>query len=147
MNRTQRGAWFNLMMMLFCCALCIYPAVKIFVFRRLPEGSGRFWPPLIFWLFIGLGIFFVRKKQSPAEVDSDERDTFIKKRAVLIAFVSVWVVLLASSIILRMILGPDGSVPVWTLPILNLGVFFAVMLIHEMTVLIQYGRGAKGETS
>ena len=87
----------------------------------------------------------MRKKQSPAEVDSDERDNFIKKRAALVAFVSVWIVLLISSIVLILILGQDGCIPVWILPIINLGLLLIVGLIHEVTILIQYGLGAKGE--
>jgi len=67
----------------------------------------------------------------------------IKKKAVLAAFVSVWIILLASSIIPRFIVGPDGAVPIWLLPIINVGVFYIVFLVYSVAVLIQYGWGAK----
>lgn len=109
---------------LLCFALGIYIAVEVFILRRLPEGFGRFWGLPAFWLITGIAIIFIRKKQSPAEVDCDERDNFIKRRAVLASFVSVWILLFVSSMIPRFIVGQDGSIPVWMLPIINLGVFF-----------------------
>ncbi len=120
-------------------AFGIYITVEMAILRRVPEVFGRFWPLLTFWLITGIGIIFVRKKQSPPEVDSDERDDLIKKRAVVIAFVSVWILLFASSILLRFIVGPDGSIPVWTLPIVNLGVFLFVILVYSVAILFQYG--------
>jgi uncharacterized membrane-anchored protein len=143
MNKTQKGAWFNLVGTLLCFALGIYIVVEVFILRRLPEGFGRFWGLLAFWLVTGIAIIFIQKKQSPAEVDSDERDNFIKKRAVLASFVSVWILLFASSIIPRFIVGPNGSIPVWILPIINLCVLLIVMLIYSAALLIQYSRGGQ----
>jgi uncharacterized membrane-anchored protein len=143
MNKTQKGAWFNLVGTLLCFALGIYIVVEVFILRRLPEGFGRFWGLLAFWLVTGIAIIFIQKKQSPAEVDSDERDNLIKKRAVLASFVSVWILLFASSIIPRFIVGPNGSIPVWILPIINLCVLLIVMLIYSAALLIQYSRGGQ----
>jgi len=84
-----------------------------------------------------------RRKQSPKEVDSDERDKLIQSRAVLIGFVSVWILLAAVSIILWLILGLDGAIPVWFLTIINLCVFSVVALIFQIAVLVQYGRPSK----
>ncbi len=143
MNKTQKGSWYAISISLLSLALGIYMIVEIAVLRRSPEGFGRFfWLPA-FLLITGIAIFFIRKKQSPAEVDSDERDNLIKKRAVLAAFVSVWIILLASSIIPRFIVGPDGAVPIWLLPIINVGVFYIVLLVYSVAVLVQYGRGIK----
>jgi len=143
MNKTQKIAWFNLMGTLLCLALGIYIAVEVFILRRLPEGFGRFWGLPAFWLVTGIAIIFLRKKHSPAEVDCDERDNFIKRRVVLASFVSVWILLFTSSMIPRFIVGKDGSIPVWTLPIINLGVFFIVMLVYSAAILVQYGWGIK----
>jgi hypothetical protein len=59
-----------------------------------------------------ISVIWLRRKQSPKEVDSDERDKLIQSRAVLVAFVSVWILLFAVSIIPRLVLGEDGSIPV-----------------------------------
>ncbi len=143
MNKTQKGSWSAISISLLSLALGIYMIVEIAVLRRVPEGFGRFfWLPA-FLLITGISIICIRKKQSPAEVDSDERDNLIKKKAVLAAFVSVWIILLASSIIPRFIVGSDGAVPIWLLPIINVGVFYIVLLVYSLAVLIQYGRGDK----
>ncbi len=143
MNKTQKGSWCAISISLLSLALGIYMIVEIAVLRRSPDGFGRFfWLPA-FLLITGIAIFFIRKKQSPAEVDSDERDNMIKKRAVLAAFVSVWIILSAVSIVQRFIVGPDGSVPIWLLPIINVSVFYIVMLVYSVAVLVQYGWGIK----
>ena len=137
----------NLATLLLFLVMGAYMTVEIVVMRRVPDGLGRFfWLPA-FLLITGIAIYFIRRKQSPAEVDSDERDEVIKKRAVLAAFVSVWIVLLTLSVIPRFIVGPDGSIPIWLLPILNVGVFYIVFLVYSVAVLIQYSRQAKGQSS
>jgi O-antigen/teichoic acid export membrane protein len=147
MNKTQKSAIFCLVTFLFCVAVMAYPFISIFMLKNWPESFfSRFWSAIAYFVFMAASIIFLRKKQSPTEVDSDERDDLIKKRAVLTAFVSVWILLFASSILLRFIVGPDGSIPVWTLPIVNLGVFFFVILFHSVAILTQYGlEGKDGE--
>lgn len=146
MNKTQKVAWFNLVGTLLCFAMGIYIGV-IFILRRLPGGFERSWGFLAFWLVTGIAIIFIRKKQSPGEPDFDERDNTIKKNAVLASFVSVWILLFVSSIIPRFIVGPDGSVPAWLLPIVNLGVFLGALLVYNVAILVQYGWGARGDKS
>jgi len=98
-------------------------------------------------LFMVVSVVLLRIKQSRAEVDFDERDNSIRKTAVLVSFVSLWVLLIAASIIPAFILGDVGSIPVSFLPIINLSVFLITMLVYSSAVLIQYGRGGKGEKS
>ena len=139
MNKTQKGAWFTLVVGLLCFAIIIYTVVKIFIFKSLPEGFGSFWPLAAVWLLIGTTIFFMRKKQSPVEVKSDERDNLIQKRAALVCFVLVWFLLIISYVILWHIVGLDGSIPLCILPFIYLGVFFAAILVYNVAVLVQYG--------
>jgi Na+/H+ antiporter NhaC len=145
MNKTQKVAWFNLAGTLLCFTFGIYLCVEIFVLKRQPGSFGRFWGFLAFWLVIGIAIIFIRKKQSPTEPDSDERDELIKKRAGQISFVSVWLLLAAVILIAALILGEAGSIPVYLLTFINLGVFLAAMLIYSVAVLVQYGWRGKGE--
>ena len=143
MNKTQKGAWFTLVTGLLCFAIIIYTVIKIFILKSLPDGFGRFWPLAIFFLLVGISIFFMRKKQSPVEVESDERDNLIKKRAVLVSFVSVWVLLAAVCIVPPFIVGRDGSIPVWILSFMNVGVLLIALLFYNVAVLVQYGWGGK----
>ena len=144
MNRTQKGAWFALVGCLLNIAIAVYLIVKIYALKS---------PPRLFWgglsiiiaicVLLVLSIVFYNKKQSPTEVESDERDKLIQKRAVLVSFVSVWILLGALSIILGFIPGVDGSIPVWLLAIINVCIFFIVMTIYHIAVLVQYGWGGK----
>ena len=89
---------------------------------------------------------WARRKQSSKEADSDERDKSIEKKAVLVSFISVWVLLAAETIIPRFIVGLDGSIPVWMLAIMNVAILYVAMAIFYAAVLIQYSwRGRNGE--
>jgi hypothetical protein len=147
MNKTQKCAWFNLVGTLLYFAYNIYFAVEIFILRRKPESFVQFCLFLAFWLVIGIAIVFIRKKQSPGEPDSDERDELIKKRAVRISFISAWLLLAAATIIAGRILGQDGSIPVYLLSLINASVFLMALLIYSVVILVQYGWGPKGEKS
>ena len=146
MNKTQKVAWFNLVGILLCFAVLGHLFVEIFILKRLPEGFGRFFGLLAYCLLLGGAFIFLRRKQSPAEVDSDERDNLIKKRAVIASFVSVWVLLAAATIIPRFVVGVEGSIPVWLLAFINLGVLLIALLVYSVAVLVQYGwRDKDGE--
>ncbi len=143
MNRTQKAALFNLAIMVFCIGVLVYLFDEIFVLKRMPERSGGLCVLIAYCLLMAISFVLLRRKQSPHEVEADERDDLIKKRAVLVSFVSVWVLLYAASIVPRFVVGDDGTVPVWMLPFINLGVFFITMLIYGVTILVQYGWGGK----
>jgi hypothetical protein len=137
MNKTQKWAWCVVLLTLLYLALNIYIGVEFFVLRRWPKGS--YWLGLVFYLLIGLSIIFVRKKQSPAEPDSDERDELVKKRAVRISFISAWLLLASANLIAALILGEAGSIPVYLLSLINVSVFLMALLIYSVAILVQYG--------
>ena len=143
MNKTQKGAWINLASGLVAIASFGYIFVQFFVLKKPPRLIG-IWPLLsAYCVLLGMLIVFMRKKQSQHEVDKDERDTLIEKRAVIAAFVSVWVLLFAATLIPRFIVGLDGSIPVWSLAFINVGILLIVLFVYSVAVLIQYGRGGK----
>ena len=144
MNKTQKTAIFTLVTSLFCIAVMAYTFISIFIFKVWPPGFyGKYWSLIAYIAIVVASVTFLRKKQSPDEPDFDERDDLIKKRAVLACFVSVWILLAAATIISRLIVGQDGSIPVWTLPFINLGVLIIAMLVYSVAILVQYGRGGK----
>ncbi|MHC4426699.1 MAG: hypothetical protein ACYSYV_11470 [Planctomycetota bacterium] len=147
MNKTQKTAWFNLAGGLLCIGIHIWVVVRFLILKTVPGGVERLWPMLVFLVFAVTSIILLRRRQSPAEVDSDERDRLIKYRAVVACFVSVWFLLAAATLIPRFVVGIKGSIPVWLLAFVNLGVLLIAMLVYCVAVLIQYGRGAKGEKS
>ena len=144
MNKTQKGAIFCLAAFLFCITVLAYTFISIFIFKLWPPGFyGKYWSLGAYLAIVVASVTFLRKKQSPNEPDFDERDDLIKKRAVLASFVSVWILLIASSVIPQFIVGEEGSIPVWMLPIINLGVFLIAMVVYSVAVLVQYGWGDK----
>ena len=139
MNRTQKGALFTsgITLLLLVLGVVVIPvqtvtSVKVF----------RIWF-LVVSLFIIISVVLLRIKQSRAEVDFDERDNAIKKNAVMVAFVSLWALLMAASIIPNLIVGDEGAIPVCFLPVINFGVFLIVMLVYSVAILVQYGREGK----
>ena len=144
MNQEQKRAWLSLAFFVIGIPCLAYIFIMLFTFGRLPDSFlAKGWPLIVFLAFIVVIWICMLRKQSPKEVDSDERDKLIQSRAVLIGFVSVWILLAAVSIVLPLVLGQDGSIPVWFLTIINLCVFSVVALIFQIAILVQYGRKEK----
>ena len=145
MNRTQKGAWFTLVvaMLLIVFGAIIYAGMFAPGNRTAGIGPVKVWSGFIL-VFLAGGIAFVHWKRKPSNVDFDERDNSVRKNAVLVAFVSLWILLFAASIIPSFVAGDAGSMPVCLLPIINIGVFLIVMLIYSVAVLVQYNWRKKG---
>jgi hypothetical protein len=143
MNKNQKGAWITLGIALYSIGSCSIIYFRLFVLKK-PSTWFQFLSGIGgLILCIVLSILFLRKKQSPVEVETDERDKNIMKRAVLPCAISVGVGLAAVSAIPQLVVGTDGSIPVWVIPIMNLGVAFAATLVYTVAVLVQYGWGGK----
>jgi hypothetical protein len=52
-----------------------------------------------------------------------------------------------SNIVLRLALRADESIPIWIVPMLNLGVMFAVIVIYEIAIPVMHGCVREGERS
>ncbi len=143
MNRTQRSALFNLSGCLVNIVFFCYLFLAIFVFQSLPNRAvAAIWLPALGILF-GSGLLLVRKKQSPTEPEADERDKAIMKNAVLASFVATWLLLAAVTITLALMLGEAGSVPVYILTFINLGMLAGAGIVYTVAILVQYGRTEK----
>jgi len=140
MNKTQKGAWCTLIASLFLIIFGILLFTEIVILKNLFTSLHRFIALLLFCFMVPLFIF-LRKKQSFAEVESDERDNLIMKRAILASFVSVWIMLAAVCIIPRFIVGYTGSIAVWVLSLVNFAILLIATFIYSVAVLIQYGWG------
>ena len=147
MNRTQKGAWYSLAGTTLFFTIPFYLIIRFAIQKEPPERFWLYLFPLIFLLYLVAGIFFLLRKQSPSEPDFDERDNRIKQKACIAAFISVWPLFLAASVIPQIFVGLDGSIPVWLLPIVTVSLFYPVMFVYAVAVLVQYCRGGKGEKS
>ena len=148
MNKTQKGAWCLLGMgvLLFGFVGVIYASLVARGSRLAGVDTVRFWAGLIVAFTIA-AVVLAHRKQSPAEPESDERDDAIKKNAVLACFISVWVSLVLASFIPTLVVGDNGSIPVFVLPVINVMILFVAFLVYGIAVLVQYGRIGKGDAS
>jgi len=144
MNKTQKGAWFTLTaaILLLVFGAIIYAAMFAPGGRTGGTGLVKVWGWIIL-VFLAGGAALVHFKRRASGVDFDERDNSVRKNAVIVAFVGLWIVLFAAGIIPSFIAGDTGSMPVCLLPIINIGVFLVVMLMYSVAILVQYCWGGK----
>jgi hypothetical protein len=148
MNKTQKNAWFSLAIFSFSIALAGYNFYCEFVAKELPDNFlVRHWSVFAFLAIFIPAIILLRKQQSPAEVDSDERDALIRKNALVASYTSAWILFAISILILWLAVGPNGTIAVWIFPLIVLEVFFIAMIIYSIAILVQYDREPKGEKS
>jgi uncharacterized membrane-anchored protein len=146
MNRTQKGAWFTLGIGSLLILFLAFVLRSMFVPGDRLAGVGlvRGWSWLVL-LFTTVSLFFVFRRQSPAEPAADERDRLIKRNAVLAAFISVWILLAVEAVLPPTLVGDCGAIPVAAIPIINAAILFMTMLVYSAAVLVQYGRGVRNE--
>ena len=144
MNRMQKVAWFNLIVIgttLILSAVAVGILAIIFGMPKALAGLGA-------WGLsgaLGLSPLLFREKQG--QVDYDERDMQINFRATLGTYSVFWLIFTAACMIPWAIIGPSGSISVNVLPLMLMGIGITLMLIHSVFIVIQYGRGGKGEKS
>jgi hypothetical protein len=142
MNRYQKLAWWNLIV-ITATIITTTAAITIeFHIRGFSTIGFWFITPLIILKF---NRFLFKKPKDQNQVVSDERDSLIIKRSVSISYTTFWVVLVAASFLSFLIIGPRNSVPTITLPLMVLGGGLLMKIVCSAAMLIQYGRGAKGE--
>ncbi len=148
MNRTQKGAWFLLggavlsltLMGIFYVAI-FATGVSLAGIRLMRFGAG------LLVVYMVVSVVLVRRRQSPVEPESDERDNAIKKNAPIACFASVWASLALASYIPSLVVGQAGSIPVFLLPIINLIILYVAFIVYGIAVLHQYARAENGEAS
>jgi len=82
----------------------------------------------------------------PGEIDFDERDENIMNRATKISFVIFWYAFILICIIPILAIG-NGSIHVMYLGGALVGCGISLRLTWSIAVIVQYGRGGKGEQS
>lgn len=109
MNKTQRRALFTLSISILLIVFGVIIFTSMFTPGDRTTGIQlvKVWIWLILAISVG-GVAFVHWKRRASEVDNDERDNSIKKNAVLVSFISLWVLLFAASIIPCSIVEQEG---------------------------------------
>ena len=138
MNRTQKSAWFGLVVPCFPVGwyFCVGTLTHNLLLTVVPMVVFLLAAPLAMFVIIG-------KKQSPDEVAIDERDYMIRSKALLAGFISVFVTLIVASILMSLAADDRGMVEVDIMPPLTILIFITAIAVCSAAILIQYGKGGK----
>jgi uncharacterized membrane-anchored protein len=150
MNRTQKEAW---AVMIISTSLLLFILSMALVIALFLAKSEKVFPlnilPLTFlglsFVAMGSSLIFLRRKQSPAEVDYDERDVAIKRKAALVSHITLWILIFLGCTIPFAITDQRGTFPVSALPIALFIISITDLLVYSLTILIQYGRSGDGD--
>ena len=144
MNRYQKLAWWNLIVITFTI---VFTAVAIAIEFHIRGYSTIGLCFIAILALLKLNPFLFKKSQSQSGVISDERDSLIIKRALAFTFITFWWVFVISSLLLWWFVGPRNSVPTITLPLMIFGGAVFMKIVCSAAILVQYGKGDKGEKS
>ncbi|MDD5063601.1 MAG: hypothetical protein PHQ35_02425 [Phycisphaerae bacterium] len=146
MNRWQKIAWFNLIVMTICLAACLV-LVVVMSFRQVATPptplSLVIIPSLV---FVAISKLLFRKKEN--QVDFDERDRQIHKKS---QYVGLWAFFLATTIAITVevmicffAVGPMGMLPYPLVLLLTICIGGCVWIaVESIAILVQYGWGGK----
>jgi hypothetical protein len=149
MNETKVGSWLYFFIGLAC--FLIPGGVAVFI---VYDKGISFLPVLMFTgIVIWFGLFwlfpftFGKLGRGKKKISFDERDQLIHKRAVMAAYIVLWLYFVAVCVIAWCIVGPHGSISVNVLPLTLLGGLVIFTTAQGLASVIQYGRCDKGEKS
>ncbi len=138
MNRMQKIAWFNLIVVSLALGLSIAAFGAAYFIFGLPANRAAGGFGLIGLMgFAGLNPFMFRKEKS--KVQFDERDTAIQRKAGIVAYSIFWVLFVAAAMVPWFIIGPNGTITTNYLPWMVFGGMFVVMLVQSIVTLNEYG--------
>jgi hypothetical protein len=143
MNRYQKIAWFNLIV-IAATVILTSAAIAVEFHLRGYATVGLFFVGILVLLKFTPWLF--RKPQSAGGVATDERDDLILTRAVTYAWTTFWWVLVVSCFLLWFIIGPENSVPTIALPLLAFGGAMVHKTASSVAILVQYGWGGRDES-
>ena len=142
MNRAQKIAWFNLIVLLTALGLSTI-AIGVFYFivgLPMRDALGGFG----FMGVLGLlGLTPILFRKDKGKVQYDERDLTICRKAAVVAYAIFWVLFVAAAMVPFFVLGPDGIVSVVYLCAMVLGGFLTVTLLQSIVTLKEYGWGGE----
>ena len=145
MNRWQKIAWFNLIVIVAGSVISVIAAGTLPPEERLMPPNRITVVIIISLVLVAMAKTIFRKADKG--VDFDERDGQIRRRAKLFGWMGLALGMWATIMVGYFAVGPLGSFPPLALTIIPL-VGVALDVIAESTAtLIQYGWAGKGEES
>jgi hypothetical protein len=139
MNRAQKIAWFNLIVIPLGSAM-----VLLTVFIELPDLVSAIGLVVVLVLVFTSPVFFRRK---PGRISFDERDAIIYQRAMLIGLSAAFGCIGGQILVKLMGIGLEGSARLYEVIGIYISGLICFIVAKSLTILIQYGRKLKGEKS
>ncbi len=145
MNRWQRIAWFNLIVIVAGSVISVIAAGTLPPDERLMPPNRVTVVIVISFLLVAMAKTIFRKADK--EIDVDERDGQIHRRAKLFGWTGCGLGMVATIMVCYFAVGPMGSFPPLALPVIPLVGAAIYMMVASVAALIQYGWTGKGEES
>ena len=141
MNRWQKIAWFNLVVIVAGSVISVVAAGTLPPEERLVPPNRVTVVIVISFVLVGMSKTIFRKADKG--VDFDERDGQIHRRAKLFGWTGCGLGMVASTLVCYFAVGPMGSFPPLALPIIPLVGVGLYIIVGSVAALILYGRGGE----
>jgi len=150
MNRWQKIAWFNLIVMTLCFVVCFVLAASMSFQRVATPPTPLFLVIIPSLILVAISTFIFRKKAK--RVDFDERDMQIHKKS---QYVGLWAFVISTVLAITVeimicffAVGPGGTLRYPLVLLLTICAGGGVWIIADsIAILVQYNWGGKGEKS
>lgn len=140
MNRWQKIAVFNILVIFFSLSLAVGAVTAIGITKGFPKAYAG----LGFLGLCGLlGLQPLLFRKDKAKVSFDERDLLIGKKAALIGFTASYLFFVFACMTCWWYARADGMINVRVLPLIVVGGYIASELFRSVSLLILYARGGK----
>ena len=143
MNRWQKIAWFNLIVIVAGSVISVIAAGTLPPEERLMPPNRVTVVIIISFVLVAMAKTIFHK--SGKGVDFDERDGQIQRRAKLFGWIGLGLGMAATILVCYIAVGPMGSFSPLALPIIPLMGVGLYIILESVAALIQYGWGEKGE--
>ena len=141
MNRWQKIAWFNLIVIVAGSVISLVAAGTLPPDERLVPPNRVSVVIIISLVLVGIAKTIFRK--SDKGVDFDERDGQIHRRANLFGWTGFGLGMAATIMVCYFAVGPKGSFPPLALPIIPLVGVGLKIIVESVAALILYGHGGE----
>jgi len=145
MNRWQKIAWFNLIVIVAGSVISVIAAGTLPPEERLMPPNRITVVIIISLVLVAMAKTIFRKEDKG--VDFDERDRQIRRRAKLFGWMGLALGMWATIMVGYFAVGPLGSFPPLALTIIPLVGVALDIIAESVATLIQYGWAGKGEKS
>jgi len=140
MNKTQKGALYGVLLSFLLAGIVVFDLLDTIVGWPIKLLVSAVWGGLLL-----VPIYLIERKKDTREVDMDERDKRIIKKALLVSFILLAVMSGLAFIAAFFVLGLQSTIPI-TMDELSAVIYLVLVifvLILSLAVLSQYGWGGK----